>query len=73
MLPYNLESRTRVCVGTCMNKHITGSGQGFCPIGRWVVVSCSTPLVHMCQSVSNITDIVLSDKASPWGQVKVCW
>jgi hypothetical protein len=38
--------------------------------GRWVVLSCSTQLAHMCQSASNITEIVLSSDRLAWGQAQ---
>ena len=43
-----------------------------CPVGRWLVLSCSTRLVHMCQNSSDITDMVLSSEKLPWGQAQVC-
>ena len=36
-----------------------------------MVLSCSTQLAHMCQSASNITEIVLSSDRLAWGQAQV--
>ena len=41
-------------------------------IGRWVVLSCSEYLVHMCQSSSNISDVALSIDRGEWGRAQVC-
>ncbi|CAI8033125.1 hypothetical protein GBAR_LOCUS18682 [Geodia barretti] len=35
--------------------------------GRWVVLSCSEDLVHMCQSSANISDVALSIDRGQWG------
>ena len=57
----------------CMDAHHAYFvGQCFlCPAGRWMVMSCSIQLAHMCQNVSNITEIVLSLDRLEWGQAKV--
>ena len=41
-------------------------------IGRWVVLSCSEDLVHMCQSSGNISDVALSIDRGKWGTAQVC-
>ena len=51
--------------------HALFGGQCLCPVGRWVVLSCSTELTHMCQSSSNITEIVFSSARLSWGQAQV--